>query len=526
MARVLIVDDEQSIRTSLGAFVEGDGHEVSLAADAAMAFALLTEESFDVVITDIILPRKTGVALLGEIREVQPDVQIIMITGEPEVGTASEAIRKGAFDYLSKPVSREDITKTVLAAAEKKSLLDKNRRLVEENLRHREQLEELVDARTKELTLINELALELGNVSDIDHVYEAVYRYVKVLIDAKAFIISFYDEEEQLIRAGCALFQNKTIDVSKLPPIPLAKDEHGMQSRVIHTAEPLYVSDYRKDRKKGSMEYTLNPDGSVKRGAPPEDEEDITRSALFVPLKLESKVIGVMQVQSNKLDGYSKDDMALLAGLANVAAVAIANSRLVQEIRDALAEIVRIAGDTVEIRDPYTAGHQRRVTELACAIGIGLGLPEEKIKGLRVASLLHDIGKMAVPIEILSKPTHLTDIEVSLIQSHPQVAYDLLKRIHFQYPVAQIVLQHHERLDGSGYPRGLKGEAILLEAKILAVADVVEAMASHRPYRPALGIDAALEEIAKNKGRLYSEDVVAACLKLFAENRFKFEEPL
>jgi putative nucleotidyltransferase with HDIG domain len=538
MARVLIVDDEQSIRASLGTFAKNAGHAVSLARDAAEALDLLGKDPFDVVVTDIILPRRTGVALLADIREAHPDVQVIMITGEPEVGTAAEAVRKGAFDYLSKPISREDITKTVFAAAEKKTLLDKNRRLEEENLRYREHLEGLVEVQTralrasKEVTdrlldqqiAVNELALELGNISEIDRIYEAVYQHVRTLMDVKSFIISFYDEEEQLIRAGCALFQNKDVDVSKLPPIPLAQEGHGTQSRVIHTGEPLYVSDYRKARKKGSTEYTVNPDGSVKKGAPPEDEEDITRSTLFVPLKLKGKVIGVMQVQSNQLDGYTKNDMALLAGLANVTAVAIANSRLVQEIRDVLEGTVHIVGDTVEIRDPYTAGHQRRVTELASAIGTKLDLPEEKIEGLCVAGLLHDIGKMAIPAEILSKPTRLTEVEFSLIRNHPQVAYDLLKRIRFQWPVAQIVLQHHERMDGSGYPQGLKENDILLEARILAVSDVVEAMAAHRPYRAALGVDAALEEISKNKGRLYSEDVVDACLQLFTKEEFSFEE--
>lgn len=522
MARVLIVDDEESIRTIIGAFAENDGHTVALAGDAIEALDILSKEPFDVVVTDIILPRKSGVVLLADIREAQPDVQVIMMTGEPEVGTAAEAVRKGAFDYLAKPVSKDAITKVVTAAAAKKALIDKNRSLEEENRTHREHLEELVDTRTEQLTHINELALELGNVSDINRIYEAVYRHVRALMDAKSFIISFYDEEKQLLHAGCALFQKKAFDVSKLPPIPLAQEGHGTQSRVIHTGEPLYVPDYRKARKKGSTEYTVDPNGVIRKGAPPEDEEDITRSTLFVPLKLKGKIIGVMQVQSNRLDGYTEEDMTLLGGLANVTAVAIANSRLVQEVRDALEGTVHIVGDTVEIRDPYTAGHQRSVTELACAVGSKLGLPEEEIKGLRVAGLLHDIGKMSIPAEILSKPTRLTEIEFSLIQHHPQVAYDLLKSIRFPWPVAQIVLQHHERMNGSGYPHGLEGDKILPEAAILAVCDVVEAMAAHRPYRAALGVDAALEEITKNKGTLYDSDVVKACLHVF-EDGFRFE---
>jgi HD-GYP domain-containing protein (c-di-GMP phosphodiesterase class II) len=149
-------------------------------------------------------------------------------------------------------------------------------------------------------------------------------------------------------------------------------------------------------------------------------------------------------------------------------------------------------------------------------------LSQDKIKGIRIASLVHDIGKISLPAEILNKPTKLTEIEYSLIKDHSQTGYDILKSIDFPWPIAKIVLQHHERLDGSGYPNNLKGDEIILEARIIGVADVVEAMSSHRPYRPALGRDAALEEISKNKGILYDSEVVDVCLKLFKRKEFKF----
>lgn len=177
----------------------------------------------------------------------------------------------------------------------------------------------------------------------------------------------------------------------------------------------------------------------------------------------------------------------------------------------------------VEIKDPYTAGHQKRVTRLASAIAEELGLPKEQIEGIRIAGLIHDIGKVSIPAEILSKPGRITDLEFSVIKTHSQAGYDILKTIEFPWPIAQIVLQHHERLNGSGYPQGLSGEEILLEARILGVADVVEAMASHRPYRPALGIDKALEEITQNRGILYDARVAEACLKLFADKGFTLE---
>jgi len=193
--------------------------------------------------------------------------------------------------------------------------------------------------------------------------------------------------------------------------------------------------------------------------------------------------------------------------------------RLQKTIDGAIDTIARIS----EIRDPYTSGHQIRVTQLALWIARELRLPKDKIESIRVASLIHDIGKIGIPSEILTKPGKLNDLEYSLIKNHPQIGYDILKDIEFVYPISRIVLEHHERLNGSGYPGGLKSKDILPEAKIIAVADVVEAMSSYRPYRAALGIDAALEEITNNKETLYEPDVVDVCVKLFREKGFKFE---
>jgi putative nucleotidyltransferase with HDIG domain len=174
------------------------------------------------------------------------------------------------------------------------------------------------------------------------------------------------------------------------------------------------------------------------------------------------------------------------------------------------------------MRDPYTAGHQQRVTQLAVAIATEMGLPTEQIDGIRVIGTLHDVGKICIPAEILSKPGKLTKVEFTIIKIHSQAGYNILKTVEFPWPVAKIVLQHHERMNGSGYPKGLRGEDILLESRILAVADVVEAMSSHRPYRPALGTHKALEEIEQNSGVLYDADVADACLRLFREKGFQF----
>jgi putative two-component system response regulator len=193
------------------------------------------------------------------------------------------------------------------------------------------------------------------------------------------------------------------------------------------------------------------------------------------------------------------------------------------KLQETLESIIKVIAQTVESRDPYTAGHQVRVAKLACALAEEMGCPTDQIIGIHMAGRIHDLGKISIPAEILSKPSRLTDIEFMLIKTHPQVGYDILKDIEFPWPVAEITYQHHERMDGSGYPRGLKGDEIIPEAKIVAVADVVEAMASHRPYRPAVGIDAASKEIIKNKGRFYDPDVADACSLLLGRKRFSFE---
>jgi len=195
-----------------------------------------------------------------------------------------------------------------------------------------------------------------------------------------------------------------------------------------------------------------------------------------------------------------------------------------KRLENTLDGVIEAMAQTVEIRDRHTAGHQRRVTELAHAIAGELGLSGERSRAVRIAGLLHDLGKITIPTEILSKPGKLTDVEFAIIRGHPQAGYDILKNIDFPWPVADIVVQHHERMDGSGYPSGLKGEQSALESRILAVADVVEAMASHRPYRPALGVDRALKEIIVNKGLLYDTNVVDACLAVFNKGLFKFAD--
>jgi PAS domain S-box-containing protein len=261
------------------------------------------------------------------------------------------------------------------------------------------------------------------------------------------------------------------------------------------------------------------------------------QSSIALPLKQPSGAAGALTLYARERDPFTEEEVHLLEELANDLAFGIATLRTRAErdrmseahqrheeiLRKSLEESIQAIADTVEMRDPYTAGHQKRVAQLAVAIAGELGLPKDEIHGIHLAAGVHDLGKIRIPAEILSKPGKLTDIEYLLIKAHAQAGYDILKGIEFPWPLADIVLQHHERLDGSGYPHGLKAGQILLGARIIAVADVVEAMASHRPYRAALGTDLALVEIESGRGTAYDPAVADACLTLFREGRFAFQ---
>jgi putative nucleotidyltransferase with HDIG domain len=346
-----VVDDERSIRITLRALLQDQGYEVAVAEDADRARELLADGGWDVVLTDIVLPGVSGVELLKSIRAASATVQVIMMTGEPSMETAAEAVRAGANDYLTKPISKSAILRSVTTATRMKRLDDERKRLLEENRAYQLNLEQLVDERT---------------------------------------------------------------------------------------------------------------------------------------LK--------MQV-------------------------------LLQNWKEATEGTILAMAAAVESRDPYTAGHQQRVAQLAKAMARELELPADGIDAVYHAGLVHDLGKISVPAEILSHPGRLSSEAMSLVRMHSRTGHDILAKVKFPWPIARIVLEHHERLDGSGYPQALAAGQICREAHIIAVADVVEAMASHRPYRPALGIEAALDEIRKGRGVRYDSAVVDACLRLFKEKSFAFEVP-
>lgn len=339
MGKILIVDDENSIRKTLGEFLRRAGYEVNAVEDAVKALGLLKNNSFDVVITDIIMPRMSGVELLEQVRRNSPQTQVILMTGEPTVETAVKAVQSGAYDYISKPIVKNTLLNVVRKALHLKKITEKEQKLEKANRNYQNNLEKLVEERT-------------------------------------------------------------------------------------------------------------------------------------------------------------------------------------QELQKSMLSSIKVLASMVDLRDPYTAGHQRRAGNLAAAIAREMGIDSNSIEGLRVTGYLHDIGKVTVPAEILAKPGKLNYLEFEIIKTHAAQGYAILKDLKLPWPVAQVVYQHHERLDGSGYPNGLKNGEILFETGILMVADVVEAISSHRPYRTSLGVNAALKEIEENSETLYLTDAVTACLRLFREKGY------
>lgn len=337
MSKILIVDDEKSIRITLSEFLKNEGYETDSASNAEIALKVLEYQDYDIIITDIIMPRMSGIDFITKVRENDPNIQIVIMTGEPTVETAVKAVRLGANDYLTKPIGKEDL---------------------------------------------------LGVIHRLEQ--------TKKMNDVRSVILKEY----QLSQSG------------------------------------------------GGTEELWNTVNGI-------------TSLLF---------------------------------------------------------------SLVDTRDPYTASHQRRVGNLSAAIAEKIGYVPKNVQQIRIIGYIHDIGKIMIPLEILSKPGLLTPLEFQMIRNHPQTGYDMLAKIELPGLIKDVIHQHHERCNGSGYPRGLGADEIHQESKIITVADVVEAMMSHRPYRPSLGLGAAIQEITDNSGSLYDPDVVKACVELFNSDEYVIDD--
>ncbi len=551
--KVLTVDDDELVRETLTAYLENSGYEVLQAENGRLGLEKFRSVKPDLVMLDLRMPEMDGLEVLGHLTKESPDTPVILVSGMGTIGDAIKALKLGAWDYIAKPIHDMGVLEHAVNKALERS------EFLEQKKRYREHLEEEVKKRTAEVeerrlelekayndlkaevevrkeaeTLLNKINLELTMLSDCIHaVVRAtdqqglIQEVCRIIVEVGGYEMAWVGFAEQdmgkSIRPVAWMGNNR----GYLESIKLSWDDcdfgRGPTGKAIRSAQPVVNENTRE-----------NPDVATWR------EEMLKRgfnSSVALPLVYGEDVLGSLAIYADRSEAFDKSEIDRLMGLANDLTYGICALRTrierieagkeielhVDKLQKALSGTINVVASTVEVRDPYTAGHQRRVATLAQFIGKEMGLSAQQIEGIYMAGVVHDLGKIYVPAEILSKPSGLNDIEFNLIMTHSQVGYDLLKTIDFPWPIAQIVYQHHERLNGSGYPQGLFSDEILIEAKIICVADVVEAMASHRPYRPARGVEAALDHIQVESGTLYDSQVVDTCLHLFSDNKFQFD---
>jgi len=516
----------------------------------------LEEFNPDVILADFKLPSFDGLEALEIAQEKCPKVPFIFVSGEIGEELAIETLRKGAIDYVLK--SKLSRLVPVVNRAMKEIEEHARRKRAEEKVSRLALIPEENPNPIVELTIDGRVEYTNPEArKNFPDLQEKGSKH-KFLRDIKSIGQRLKKEERKFItreiEVGRRIYEQKIIFIEKDDVLrifahdltdrkraeqELREGEERLKILFEHAPDAIYLNDLKGkfiDGNKRAEELT---------GFKRKDliGKNFLKLKLLEPAQLPKAAAALAKNVLGKPSGpdeftLTKKDGTRVVAEISTYPVKIKTKTLVmgiardiserkkaeKDLDESYSKLQKILSGTVqsiakivETRDPYTSGHQQRVTNLACAIAKEIGLSNDQIDSIRVAGVIHDIGKIAVPAEILSKPSQLTDAEMSLIQSHPQIGYEILKEIDFPWPVADIVHQHHERMLGDGYPAGIEGEEILLEARILAVADVVEAMSSHRPYRPALGLKKALEEIRINRGYLYDPTVVDACLKIFEE---------
>jgi PAS domain S-box-containing protein len=577
--RVLIVEDsEDDALLTIHALKKGGYDPVyERVEDAGAMRKALETGSWDIILCDYQMPKFSGLAAIALLKETGVDLPFIIVSGAIGEEMAVECMRSGAYDYVMKnSLSR-------LASAIDRELKEvesrRKHRRVEETLKKSQRLL----AETGRIGKVGgwEFDIDTGkqtwteevyNIHEVDLTYDpTVEKGIHFYTPASMPIIERavqrviehgepYNVELEIITAKGNLRSVNAIGKADLEHRRIygffqditerrrAEDDLKEALEKYRSLAAYVDSIYLVDRnctflfmnEKHLKRFGLLLEEVVgKKYGEFHSEEDAKRLAADVNEVCQTGNPITKEHRSER-DGkfflrtftpiIGKDSDGKISQVAviskEITHIKLAEKKLqdtLNSLRRAVNTTIQVMVSAVETRDPYTAGHQIRSADLARAIATEMGLSPEKIDGLRMAGSIHDIGKLSIPAEILSKPTKLSEIEFSLIKEHAQRGYEMLKDVESPWPLAEIVYQHHERMDGSGYPRSLKGEEILIEARILTVADVVEAMASHRPYRPGLGIAAALNEIEQNSGTLYDNAVADACLRLFREKGFKLE---
>ncbi|MBC8264730.1 MAG: response regulator [Anaerolineales bacterium] len=519
--RILIVEDSLVQVARLKNLLQGRGYWVTVATNGQEALAAAREREPDLIISDIIMPGMDGYEMCQAIKHdgVLRDIPVILLTVLSDTKDVIRALRAGVDYYLTKPYYENHLLSQVESALA--------RPVRQKNDGAEEELEVAFGGERHVITSDRQQILNLL-LSTYDNAVQQNQKLIKTQRELQKM-------NEQL--------QQEIIDrkqaegeIRRLKDFNEGIVQNMAEGIAVEDAEGciIFVNPAAADLLGYSPKELLGQHWTV---IVPADQHPSVQAAHERRMHGEADRYELQLVHQDGtlvpvlVSGSPRIEEGRFAGTLTVFTDITEHKQVEEELQQSLERLRRTFDGTVQAlasairtRNPYMAGHQRRVTQLACAIAREMGLPEEQIEGIRVAGLIHDIGKISVPVEILSNPNGISDLEYGIIKAHPQIGYDILKAVEFPWPVAEIVLQHNERLDGSGYPQGLSGDEILLEARIIGVADVVDAMSSHQPYRAARGLDKALEEISQNRGVLYDPGAVGACLKLFKQKEFKFEQ--
>jgi len=537
MRRVIVVDDIKQNRYLLQKILEGYNYTVETASNGIEALEITRKKLPDIIITDTLMPKMDGFQLCRELKRDEKLKGIpVLLYSATYTDQESEklALDVGAIGYIVKPQEPDEFIKILNKIWDKYS---------KGEIKAAEKpLEEKIYMETYNERLIQKLEDKMLDLEKSEKRIRYLYSVLNAVRRINQLIVKEKDRGILLQKVCDTFIEARGYNAAWLG---LLKDEKNFA--IIAGSPPKRdVSHFCKQMLKGDnppcverafiqkvpfmvMERPRDCGGCILKGTYPGKKSVIMRIAH------NGKLFGFLILSFAPGISVKDEEEYLLIEVANDIAFGLHNMEIeekdeiseqklqlsYQKLQKTMEGAINTIAKIIEAKDPYTSGHQQRVSQLATAIAKELNFSSDKIEGIRIASLIHDIGKISLPAEILSRPTRLTDLEFSLIKGHSQIGYDILKSIEFPWPIEKIVLQHHERLNGSGYPRGLKGEDIIIEARIIGVADVVEAISSHRPYRPALGTDKALEEITKNKGTLYDPEVVDVCIKLFKEESFK-----
>jgi PAS domain S-box-containing protein len=459
--RILIVEDsEDDSLLMIHALKKGGYDPVYERVETAEAMRnALRKKPWDLILCDYQMPQFNGLAAILLLKETGIDIPLVIVSGAIGEELAVECMRSGAHDYVMKG----NLARLVPA-------VERELKVAESRRQHKRAEEALKESNTLIEAVVENVPLMIFLKESKDLRFVIFNRAGEELLG--------YDRKDLMGRNNLDLF----------PPEQAAhftaKDREVLDGEV------------------GMLDIPEEPILTAKKG---------------------QRLLHTRKVCIKGADGETKYLLGISEDITERKQSEEKLQKTLESLRRAVGTTIQVMVSAVEVRDPYTSGHQLRSAGLARAIAAEMELPQDKIDAMRMAGSIHDIGKLSIPAEILSKPTKLSEIEFSLIKEHSRKGFEMLKDVESPWPLAEIVYQHHERMDGSGYPRNLKGEEICLEARILAVSDVVEAMASHRPYRPGLGIHAALEEIEKNSGIFYDDAVADTCLRLFREKGFKLE---